>query len=423
VAEVERGQPPGVRRLRDFVTLTPRVFSDPNPLAPHMYRSVWGSVYVNVWADLYRESDVARALEAEREERRSTTALALLGLLPSGLALAGAGLALRDLMRGRRRALWTAPLLLSAATLVSFGLFAWRVPIWSALKASYLLGLSLPFALFLCRAVEELMERGRRRTCAALAAGLATVAVAASLVAIDGFVLPRRADAPATGAVRFYFGEYEAARQVYQRLIAGAGYPVPWLDNLAAVELADGNPNRASLLYARAVKLESERGHPNAYRQGQQAAATALDGDLESAHALLDEILGRTRLPELLANRAVLRAAQGDPVRASIDFVDALAQAPELVVARLNLAGLLEHEGRTREAQEARAAAAQAACRAPRGFPYGVGTGEVLEWGVGRRWLLLLEDGELAPALPSFFREACARLSGAANAPAPASPR
>ena len=422
VAGVERGQPPGSRGWRDFVTFSPRLFSDPNPLAPHMYRSVWGSAYVNVWADLYRESDVARALEAEREERRSTSLLALLGLLPSGLALAGAGLALRDLVRGRRRAFWTAPLLLSAATLGSFGVFAWRVPIWSALKASYLLGLSLPFACFLCRAVEELQERGRRRACVALMAGLAAVALAASLVAVDGLVLPRRADAPATGAVRFFFGEYAAARPVYQRLIDGAAYPVPWLDDLAAVELADGHPDRARLLYARAVMLERERGRLDPYREGQLAAATALAGDLAGARSLLDDILDRKRLPELLANRGALLAVQGDEGGASADLEEAIAQAPELVVARLNLARLRERQGRTREAQEAMAAAAHAACRAPRGFPYGIGTGEVLEWGVGRRWLLRLEDDGLAPALPGFFRDACARISQAAAAPALAGP-
>ena len=326
-------------------------------------------------------------------------------------------------MRGRRRALWTAPLLLSAATLGSFGLFAWRVPIWSALKASYLLGLSLPFALFLCRAFEELLERGRRRACAALAAGLAAVAIAASLVAVDGFVLPRRADAPATGAVRFYFGEYEAARRVYQRLIAGAGYPVPWLDNLAAVELADGHPDRARLLYARAVMLERERGRLDAYRQGQLAVATALDGDLAGARSLLDAgARAAPAFPSCSRTAARCHAAQADEGRASADLLDAIAQAPELVVARLNLARLLQREGRTREAQLAQAAAAQAACRPPRGFPYGVGTGEVLEWGVGRRWLLLLEDGGLAPALPDFFREACVRLSRAAQVPVEAGP-
>ena len=416
VAEVERGQPPGARSWRDFVSFSTKIFSDPNPLVPHMYRSVWGSAYVNVWADLYRESDVARALEAEREERRSTTLLALLGLLPSGLALVGAWLALRDLARGRRRALWTAPLLLSAATLGSFGLFAWQVPIWSALKASYLLGLSLPFALFLGRALEELLDRGRRGACAALSAGLAAVAIAASLVAVDGLVLPRRADAPATGAVHFYFGEYEPARRIYQRLIDGAGYPVAWLDNQAAVELADGHPDRARLLYARAVMLARERGRLDPYREGQLAVATALAGDLAGARAQLDDVLDRGSLPELLVNRAAIHALEGDEGRATVDLLDAIAQAPDLVVARVNLARLLEREDRTREAQVARVEAAQAACRPPRGFPYGVGTGEVLEWGVGRRWLLVLEAGGLAPATPAFFRGACHLLSRAADA-------
>jgi hypothetical protein len=39
-----------------------------------------------------------------------------------------------------------------------------------------------------------------------------------------------------------------------------------------------------------------------------------------------------------------------------------------------------------------------------------VGTGEVLEWGIGRRWLLLLEERGLRVASPEFFRRACERL-------------
>jgi hypothetical protein len=46
----------------------------------------------------------------------------------------------------------------------------------------------------------------------------------------------------------------------------------------------------------------------------------------------------------------------------------------------------------------------------------------VLEWGVGRRWLLRLEKGGLAPVLPVFFREACAALSQAARPGAQAAP-
>ena len=307
VAEVERGQPPGVRRLRDFVTLSTRVFSDPNPLAPHMYRSVWGSAYVNTWADLYRESDVARALEAEREQRRSTTLLALLGLLPTGLALAGAGLALRDVARGRRRALWPAPLLVSAATLGSFALFAWRVPIWSALKASYLLGLSLPFALFLARAFEELLERGRRGACTALAALLAGIALATSVVAVDGLVLPRRADAPATGAVQLLFRRVRGRAPRLRAADRRGGLP--------GAVARQSRRGRARGRPCQSARTSSMHAPSRWSSRGDASTRIATDssrwrplstGDLAGAQVLLGEALAHESAPELLANRGAL---------------------------------------------------------------------------------------------------------------------
>ena len=70
--QVEKGQPPGRRELADYFRLTPRMFSEPNPLQPHLLSSIWGTVYLDVWADICRESDVERALVAERENQRST---------------------------------------------------------------------------------------------------------------------------------------------------------------------------------------------------------------------------------------------------------------------------------------------------------------------------------------------------------------
>jgi ferric-dicitrate binding protein FerR (iron transport regulator) len=131
-----------------------------------------------------------------------------------------------------------------------------------------------------------------------------------------------------------------------------------------------------------------------------------------------------------------VRAALGEPAEAERDLRAALEANPEMVPAWQNLARLLERSGSALEAESARRRAAEQACRGPRGYPYGVGTGEILEWGVGRRWLLLLEQGREAPAqrgeaerrrasakqgrealslraaLPSFYREACASLAG-----------
>ncbi|MEE8476379.1 MAG: hypothetical protein V3T01_13545 [Myxococcota bacterium] len=411
VTQVEIDQPPGSRGWIDYVAVSPRLFSDPNPLARHMLHSVWGTVYLNVWADSYRESDVARALEAEREERRSSSVMAALGLGPLALALAGALLAARDVRRGRRRATYVPLLVLSAVVIGAFAGFAWRVPIWSALKASYLLGLSLPYAVFIARVAEFLASRPSLWLRAATPAVVGVVGLVASVVAAPGLILPNRAHAPATGAVHFYFGEYPDARRIYGRLANGAGYPVPWLENLAAVDLADGNPTRARRLYARAVALARSTGRSDPQRDGRLAVATALDGDLESARRLLDTAVAENPLPELLANRGAVRAALGDWIGAEADLNAGLMQSPAMVPAWRNLAAVREARGEGAEADVARERAAREACRVPRGYPYGVGTGEVLEWGVGRRWLLLLEEGVLRPALPVYYRRACERMA------------
>jgi tetratricopeptide (TPR) repeat protein len=416
VAEIERDQPPGSRSWKDYVSFSPGLFADPNPLAPHMLHSVWGTVYLNVWADSYRESDVTRALEAEREERRSSALMAALGLVPTALALVGAVLAARDVRRGRRRSIYLPLLLLSGATLGSFAVFAWWVPLWSALKSSYLLALSLPYALFLARCAEALASRRARWQRAGVPVAVAAVALAAAVVAPAGAVLPTRADAPATGAVRFYFGEYADARRVYGRLVAGAPYPVPWLENLAAVDLADGRTAGARRLYRRAVALARSKGRSNPRRGGQLAVATALDGDPELSLRLFDEILASDRVPELLANRGAVRAALGDLAGAEGDMRAGLDLGPAMLPAWRNLSAVLESRGRPEEAARALRRAAREACRAPRGYPYGLGTGEVIEWGVGRRWLLLLEAQGLRVALPSFYRQACRRLGDEANA-------
>jgi len=406
VAQVERDQPPGQRGALDYLRIPAATFTDPNPLAPHLLGSVWGSVYLNVWADTYRESDVARALEAEREERRSTTWMALLGLVPTALALAGAALGARDVRRGRRREVYLPLAVQAAVSLAAFVAFTWRVPLWSALKASYLFGLSLPFAVALARGIEGCLDSGRLLRVLA-PTSLVAVATASSAVATVGLVLPRRADAPAMGAVHFYFGEFEPARRIYGRLIGGARYPVPWLDNLAAVEIADGNASLGRRLLSRAVELERAAGRDDPYRRGRLAVATAVDGDLAAARALLDEVIAGQPLPELLANRGVIRAQLGDLPGAEADLTLALAGEPAQVPAWLALARVRGARGREDEAREARAEAQHWACVAPRRYPYGVGTGEVLEWGIARRPLLLWDGDGLRIAPSDFFRRAC----------------
>jgi len=183
---------------------------------------------------------------------------------------------------------------------------------------------------------------------------------------------------------------------------------VPWLDDLAAVEIADGNAALGRRLLARAVALEREAGRDDPWRRGRLAVATALAGDLAGARALLDEVLAGDDLAELRADRGAIGAAAGDLAAAEADLAAALAAEPAQVPAWLDLAAVLGAQGRDGEAAAAGTEARRWACAPPRGYPYGVGTGEVLEWGVARRPLLLWEGGALRVAPPAFFRRSCA---------------
>ena len=256
----------------------------------------------------------------------------------------------------------------------------------------------------------QLSKTGALRFFAPTAVGVA--ALVALVLTTEGAVLPARGDSPATGPVRFYFEEYEDARGIYGRLAAGAPYPVPWLDNLAAIDVAAGRFERAAALYARAERLAAKAGREDPYRIGRRAVATALGGDLEAALALFELGLASGPLATLLANQGAVRAASGDLLGADRDLRAALEIEPALVPARLTRSEVLYGLGEHGDSRAARSRAAEYACRPPRGYPYGLGSGEVLEWGIGRRPLLLLQGTELRPALLSFYRDACALGEG-----------
>jgi len=416
VREVERDQPPGQRSWRDYVNLSPRLFTDPNPLAPHLIHSVWGTLYLSVWAEIFRESDSSRRLEAQIQKRSSSTLIAILGLLPTALMAFGASLAARDVYRGRRREVYVTMLAALALGIVTMILYSWVVPRWPAIKAAYIFFLALPFAVFLARSIEALTARSPPWR-VVLPGTLAAFALLSAAINTSGLVVPQRAHSPAMGAVWYYFGQYDEARRLYTRLIASSRYSVAWLDNLAAIELADGHTDRARRFYDRAVSLEQKAGRSNPYRNGQLAAAIALDGDLADASRRLDEVLAADRLPEPLANRGAIRAVQGDLGGAESDLRAALAAEPAQLPAWVNLAHVLEQAGKPEVAADVWKRAALQSCRPPRGYPYGVGTGESLEWGIGRRLLLLIEADELRAALPAFYRNACGSIGRSVSQP------
>jgi Dolichyl-phosphate-mannose-protein mannosyltransferase len=137
-------QPPGERHLADYFTVPIATIAAPFKDGAGMLRSVPGLLYASTWADGHGEF-----LPSSNRSVVGAAALgALLGLVPTGLALAG----LVRLVRRRERAA-SAPLAFAALLGVAFLAQTWLVPRYSAVKASYLLSALLPASIALATGI------------------------------------------------------------------------------------------------------------------------------------------------------------------------------------------------------------------------------------------------------------------------------
>jgi hypothetical protein len=123
-------------------------------------------VYAGLWYDPFGQRV---PIERHRDGERLGPALLALGLAPTALVLAGLALAARDLARRRGRSRDAPLVAMAALAAASFAAFTWRAPSLAAAKASYLLPLAAPAALFFARAVEALPPRLRAAALAASA--------------------------------------------------------------------------------------------------------------------------------------------------------------------------------------------------------------------------------------------------------------
>ena len=383
VALVERDQPPAERRLSDFVRVSPRLFTDSDPAAPHLRHSVWGSVFANAWSDNFGASQIligtatrapgsaSTAAPAPGPHPPLTTLLLALGIGPTLLALSGALLSARQAWRNRGAGTDLLLLLLAAGSVAAFSVFAWEVRAWSALKASYLAGASLPYGFFVARSLGSLGGSRRRLLRYAGPVVLGVAAVVSTLTFTSGALTPHRPESHFMPGVRIFFGE---VRSVY----LPAGF-------------------RARLASQLGPRLATR-----AFVANRIAVAAALDGDPRAALGILDTALADTPRAELLNNRGAVRWLEGDRPGALRDLRGALALEPELAAARANLAALLEFAG-SPEAPAARARAEQSRDLTPRGFPYGAGNGDMRNPN-SFRWMLQIEPSRLELWLPPRSR-------------------
>ena len=412
VRRIQASQPPGERSLVDFFRFSPEVFEESVPSAPHMIRSIWPNTYLNIWFDTFRESQLPfpRDITPYPQNHMLTIRFGLLGLLPTLIALYGAGVSARRVLAEPRNVIDAGMWILAGGTLSAFVLFSLLIPTWAALKASYLLNLSLPFAFFLARGTQGLWRRGRWLG-AVTPAVLGAIALAGSYVFAAGHppgMLPRAKDSLPMLSVRAHFGDYAPTRKRFRPNARRRSY----LEARAAVELFDGKPRLASRFYDHAGQRQTDDPSQRPYWLNRLAVANALDDQPERARMLLDQGLAAGPFVELLVNRAALRAREGDWNGAEDDLRAAIAIAPALPPAWASLAVVLAHQSRDAEARAARDRYEEIADQPPRGFPYGVGNGFLYDFGAGQRFMLMLgPKGDLSLYRPPRARNHADRSS------------
>ncbi|MEE2663948.1 MAG: tetratricopeptide repeat protein, partial [Myxococcota bacterium] len=401
VKAMEIQQPPGERTWRDFVSLPgPALLRDSSFDAPHLLRSVWGSVYLNTWFDTYRASQFARWELIPPNDypiHRETLLLAGLGIIPMGFALWGAALMLRSAWRDRDAIVDLTFALVSVTSLAFFVAFTVRVPTFAAVKASYLLALSLPYGWALARGIEAALQGPRPARWLGLGgcAGLAVAALATTAVLASGALYPARPDHRDIHALRAFFGASEPAREWFRE--AGVSNHRHAVEVLGSVELAAGEHERAAELFRSVASGSVTAEFVNAL-----AVSSALTGRPGEAVQLWDRALRAPAPAELRVNRGAVRARSGDLASGRADLERALAEQPDIAVGWANLAWVEAALGNDAAAASAAERAAELARRPPRGFPYGVGDGDLDYAGRGQRWLLRLTGPASAPGLELY---------------------
>jgi hypothetical protein len=160
------------RRLLDYLWINPASLLRPS--------------YASIWYDAHSHRIPGRF---HRDGIYAGPLLTLLGIVPTALVVAGFLAALWGLLRRRGNTPDAPPVVMAIVGVLTFVTFTWTAPSAAAVKASYLLPLVVPAAVFFARGVGLLSARLR-------AAGLlvsAVAALAAALVFANGLVFPMHA--------------------------------------------------------------------------------------------------------------------------------------------------------------------------------------------------------------------------------------
>ncbi len=160
--------PPGSRDLLDYLRFPLATFTDPQLLNPELLHSIWGSTYATVWFDGHRHF-----LARSDAVTRIGSAIGVLALVPTAAFLAGVARGVRRAIR-EPGGLDTLLVLMVVATFTGYVAFTWGNPWYVTVKGSYLLVMSVPFAVY----ASESLSRWTRSS------GLRTIGIHSALAAL-----------------------------------------------------------------------------------------------------------------------------------------------------------------------------------------------------------------------------------------------
>jgi tetratricopeptide (TPR) repeat protein len=331
--------------------------------------SVWTGLYANTWFDGFGGWIVPRVTDSE-VSRRAGQALLVLGLVPTLIVLLGLGSAIVTLRRRGWDDVLAATLLTLAPMLGIFVLGTRAVPIAAAVKATYLLPVTVAFGVGFALGLERLRQ-WRPSSLLVVAVVLTLLSTISVAVFWHGFLFderPRQGSLMAAsegnqyGVVYYAGGDGWTARQYFERAAADGLYL--GYENLAALAFEADRFEEALHLLKRALLLQPTQSFGNAadralYDRGTRAEYLNLVAVFEHAR-------GRTQR----AGRAANTALRSDPTlpEAHYDLAvtlleDAAAQpatstrVPVLVRAQEHLDRALELDPGFAEARSLRSVA------------------------------------------------------------------
>ena len=222
VHELMFTMPPGFRTVADYFTFPLAAFREPQTLASDLLHSVWGTTYTTLWFDGHR----AMLPRSELRVAQIGSTLLVLGVIPTIAFVVGIG-------RGLRRAIRspggpdTLFLVLIALTLAGYVMFTWQNPWYATLKASYMLGLAVPFAAYTSEVLVGWVSSASRLKQAAIAVPLALLLVISAATFTVNFVFVKREGPgfywPKVDPTRHYERVPPSEREK-SRLVPAAGY-------------------------------------------------------------------------------------------------------------------------------------------------------------------------------------------------------